>query len=305
MGMSNTYGQADEAQVNNALHAALEAEMTFWDTADVYGNGQNERLLSPLLQGRREHIVLASKCGITGRNADGLTLNGRPDYIAKSCEASLARLGTDYLDLYYLHRVDPDVPIEESVGAMGELVDRGLVRFVGLSEANAQDIVKAHREYPLSAVQSEYSLFTRGLENEILPLLRELGIGLVAYSPLGRGCLTGSITETTDLPPDDFRRQLPRFQAENLKKNSTLVQRVKSVAQNRGSTPAQVALAWLLCRGDNVIPIPGTKRPAYVLENAQAARVELSEKELEALDFSADSVAGERYPSLLAKAIRS
>lgn len=298
MGMSGSYGPSDEAKSLRALHASLEAEMRFWDTADVYGGGANERLLSEVLKTYREQVILASKCGITGRNAEGLTLNGRPDYIHASCKCSLKRLGVEYLDLYYLHRVDPDVPIEESVGAIGELVSQGLVRYAGLSEAGANTIRRAHREFPLSALQSEYSLFTRDIESEILPLLRELEIGLVAYSPLGRGMLTGEL----ELSEQDFRRQLPRFQGENLSKNLKMVERVQQVARNRDATPAQVALAWLLQHQD-VIPIPGTKNPERVLENAASAKLELSSQELEALDFSSVAVAGDRYPDFLNRAV--
>lgn len=302
MSMSHSYGPADEVEALKALQASLEEDVIFWDTADVYGNGHNERLLSPVLARRRSDIVLATKCGITGRNADGLTLNGRPGYIAQACEASLRRLGVEHIDLFYLHRVDPDVPVEESVGAMGELVHRGLVRAVGLSEASPESIRRAHKEFPLSALQSEYSLFTREVEVEILPLIRELGITLVAYSPLGRGLLSGESVDPNSLAADDFRRQLPRFEEENLKRNAGLVQRVCEVARSGGWTPAQVALAWLLSRGSDVVPIPGTKRPQYVVQNAQACRVDLSLAELEKLDF-ADQVAGARYPDSLARAV--
>ena len=230
MSMSSTYGPADEVEAGKALQASLEAEMSFWDTADVYGGGANERFIAPFLSGRREQIVVASKCGITGRNADGLTVNGRPRYIYQACEDSLKRLNTDHIDLFYLHRVDPDVPIEESVGAIGELISRGLVKYAGICEASAETIRRAHGEFPLTAVQSEYSLFTREIENEILPLLRELDVALVAYSPLGRGFLTGNITSSEDIAADDFRRQLPRFEEENLKKNLRWVKRVEEVA---------------------------------------------------------------------------
>ena len=302
MSMSSTYGPVDEVEAGKALQASLEAEMNFWDTADVYGGGANERFIAPFLNGHREQIVLASKCGITGRNADGLTLNGRPRYIYQACEDSLKRLNTDYIDLFYLHRVDPDVPIEESVGAIGELVSRGLVKYAGICEAGAETIRRAHGEFPLTAVQSEYSLFTRGVESEILPLLKELGIALVAYSPLGRGYLTGNITSAEDIAADDFRRQLPRFEEENLKKNLRWVKRVEEVARAHGATTAQIALAWLL-DNESVIPIPGTKRPKYIFENAGAARIELGPQEREYLDFQESAIAGDRYPEILNKAV--
>lgn len=302
MGMSETYGPKEETHTLQALHASLEAEMNFWDTADIYGNGGNERLLSKVLATYRNQIVLASKCGITGRDAEGLVINGRPDYIHRACEASLKRLGVEYIDLYYLHRVDPDVPVEESVGALGELVDKGMVRFIGLSEAAADTVKRGHKEFPLSAVQSEYSLFSRGVEEEVLPLLRELKIALVAYSPLGRGFLTGEIRHESDLASNDFRRQLPRFTEENLQKNARLVERVKEVAKARHATPAQVALAWL-CNKSGVIPIPGTTRPQRVFENAEAARLSLDATELEALNFSPQSVQGARYSPILAKSV--
>ena len=302
MGMSETYGPAEESRSVRTLHAALEAGMTFWDTADVYGGGGNERLLSQVLKTYRSQVVLASKCGIAGRDADGLVVNGRPKYIYQACEASLKRLGVEHLDLYYLHRVDPDVPIEESVGAIGELVGRGLVRFAGISEAGAETIRRGHSEFPLSAVQSEYSLFTRGVEEEVLPTLKELGIGLVAYSPLGRGYLTGGIKAETDLADNDFRRQLPRFSEENLKRNYRLVARLKEVAEARGATAAQVALAWLAQR-EGVIPIPGTTKPERVFENAQAGRMELEPQEMATLDFDARSVSGARYSPYLEKAV--
>lgn len=302
MGMSNTYGQVEEPRAIQTLYAALEAGISFWDTADIYGNGGNERLLSRVLSTYRPQVVLASKGGITGRNAEGLTVNGRPDYLRRACEDSIKRLGVEHLDLYYLHRVDPDVPIEESVGSMGELVQKGMVRFVGLSEASADTIRRAHKEYPLSAVQSEYSLFSRGVEKEVLPTLKELGVGLVAYSPLGRGYLTGSIRHESDLAADDFRRQLPRFSEENLRKNRRLVERVEAVARARNSTCAQVALAWLLQR-EGVVPIPGTSKPDRVFENAQAARMALDAAELEQLDFAPEQVKGDRYSPMLQKAV--
>ena len=305
MGMSGTYGQADQVQAVKALQAALEAEIVFWDTADIYGGGRNEQILAQVVKGKRESLVLATKCGITGRNADGLTLNGRPDYIYQACERSLKRLGTDYIDLFYLHRLDPDVPVEESIGAIGELVGRGLVRYAGLSEVSSSTLKRAHDEFPVSALQSEYSLLTRDLESEVIPTLKELKIGLVAYSPLGRGLLTGQVLTEQDLGIGDFRRELPRFQGDNLKKNLKLAARLREVAEARGSTTAQVALAWTWHQGLNVVPIPGTKRPEYMVQNADAFRLELSPQELDALNFSSQEVAGSRYPKELASSVGS
>ncbi|MCA9776440.1 MAG: aldo/keto reductase [Candidatus Eremiobacteraeota bacterium] len=301
MGMSGTYGEADQVQAVRALQAALEEEVAFWDTADIYGGGRNEELLAPLLKGRREKVVLATKCGITGRNADGLTVNGRPDYIHKACEQSLRRLQTDYIDLYYLHRLDPDVPVEESVGAIGELVSKGLVKYVGLSEVSPATLARGHGEHPISALQSEYSLITRELEKEMLPALKELGIGLVAYSPLGRGLLTDKPLSSESLASQDFRRELPRFQDDNLRKNEKFAARVREVARRHGCTATQVALAWIWQRQPGVVPIPGTKRPEFIRQNAQALRIELGEADLEALDFS--GVSGSRYPKSLASSV--
>ena len=303
MGMSWAYGQADEAKALDCLYLALELGVTFWDTADVYGEGKNEELLARVLKTERPRVQLATKCGITGRDADGLTVNCRPDYIQQACKSSMKRLGVDSLDLLYLHRVDPQVPIEESVGAMGELVSAGYVRYIGLSEAKAETIRKAHREFPLSAVQSEYSLFTRGVEDSVLPTLRELKIGLVPYSPLGRGMLTGAITKETALAESDMRRQLPRFDKDNLEQNLRLVDEIEAVAKEHGCSPAQMALGWVLAQGDDIIPIPGTKRSSYLRDNAQAVRLELSVAGRERLDGISTRVAGERYPSFLMKAV--
>lgn len=303
MGMSQAYGPADEGKALDTLYLALELGVTFWDTADVYGQGANERLLARVLKTERPRVQLASKCGITGRNADGLTVSGRPDYIHQACKASLRRLGVDALDLFYLHRVDPQIPIEESVGAMGELVGQGYVRYLGLSEASAATIRRAHREFPLSAVQSEYSLFSREVEDEVLPTLRELGIGLVPYSPLGRGMLTGAITAETRLEDDDFRHALPRFAPENLSSNLRLVEEIKREARAHGCSPAQLALGWVLSRGEDVIPIPGTKRSAYLRDNAQAVHLDLSAPARQALEQISQKVSGARYPAALMKAV--
>ncbi len=303
MGMSWAYGLADEAKALDCLYVALELGVTFWDTADVYGDGKNELLLARVLKTERSRVQLATKCGITGRDEDGLTVNGRPDYIHQACRASMKRLGVDTLDLLYLHRVDPKVPIEESVGAMGELVSEGYVRYIGLSEAKAETIRKAHREFPLSAVQSEYSLFTREVEESVLPTLRELKIGLVPYSPLGRGLLTGAITADTQLAESDMRRNLPRFEKQNLDHNLRLVEEIKAVAKAHGCSPAQMALGWVLAQGEDIIPIPGTKRSSYLRDNAQAVRLSLSEAGCQRLNEISKEVAGERYPSSLMKAV--
>ncbi len=303
MGMSWTYGKPDESKVMDTLYLALELGVTFWDTADVYGQGENERLLARVLKSERSRVQLASKGGIAGRDSDGLIINGRPDYLQQACKASLKRLEVEYLDLYYLHRVDPRVPIEESVGALGELVNQGYLRYIGLSEAGAQTIRRAHREFPLSAVQSEYSLFSRDVELEVLPTLRELKIGLVPYSPLGRGLLTGGITAQTKLDENDFRQLMPRFSSENLHTNLGLVERIKKVAQDHGCSPAQLALGWVLAQGDDVIPIPGTKRSTYLRDNVQAIALELSAQGKEALERVSGQVAGARYPELLMKAV--
>ena len=303
MGMSWAYGLADEAKALDSLYVALELGVTFWDTADVYGDGRNEELLARVLKTERSRVELATKCGITGRDDDGLTVNGRPDYIQQACKASMKRLGVDTLDLLYLHRVDPKIPIEESVGAMGELVSQGHVRYIGLSEAKAETIRRAHSEFPLSAVQSEYSLFTRGVEESILPTLRELKIGLVPYSPLGRGMLTGAITAETKLEDDDMRRHLPRFEKANLAQNLRLVEEITSVAKAHGCSPAQMALGWVLAQGEDVIPIPGTKRSSYLRDNAQSIHLDLSVQGRQRLDAISQEVAGERYPSALMRAV--
>lgn len=303
MGMSWAYGEANDVQALATLREALELGVNFWDTADVYAGGQNEQLLAEVLKGQRDRVVVGSKCGITGRNADGYTLNGRPDYIHRSCDKSLKRLGIDVIDLYYLHRLDPDVPVEESVGAIGELIDKGKVRFAGLSEVSAETIRRAHGEFPLSAVQSEYSLFSRGVEAEVLPLLRELKIGFVPYCPLGRGLLTGAITQETKFESEDFRLKQPRFQEQNLARNLRLVEKVKSVAKAHGCTPAQFAIAWVMHSGSDVVPIPGTKRPKYLRENAEAATIEISPAALAEVDFQEKEIAGRRHTDLHMKSL--
>jgi aryl-alcohol dehydrogenase-like predicted oxidoreductase len=298
MGMSEFYGSGDEAESIATIQLALDLGITLLDTADMYGHGANEELVGRAIADRRDEVVLATKFGLVRDPEDPTArgINGRPDYVHAACDASLRRLGVDHIDLYYQHRVDSDVPIEETVGAMAELVERGKVRFLGLSEASAETIRRAHEVHPIAALQSEYSLWTREIEEEILPTVRELGIGLVAYSPLGRGFLTGQITSTETLDPDDFRRRNPRFQGENLRRNLAIVERVRDIAETHQATPGQVALAWVLARGDDIVPIPGTKRRTYLRQNADALELELSAEEMATLeDFTA---AGDRYPDM-------
>jgi aryl-alcohol dehydrogenase-like predicted oxidoreductase len=302
MGMSEFYGSADASEAVATIHRALELGVTFLDTADQYGFGDNERLVGEAIADRRDEVVLATKFGIVRdrENPSVRGISGRPEYVATACDASLRRLAADHIDLYYQHRVDPDVPIEETVGAMAELVDAGKVRFLGLSEASAQTIRRAHAVHPISALQSEYSLWSRDPEDEVLPVLRELGIGLVAYSPLGRGFLTGEITSPDDLAPDDFRRHSPRFQGANFARNLELLERVREIARQKDATPGQLALAWVAAQGADVVPIPGTKRRAYLEQNVQAAEIELSADELAALDEAAPAgaAAGDRYADM-------
>ncbi len=301
MGMSDFYGPADEATSMAVLHRALDLGMNFLDTSDIYGNGANERLLSGLLANRRREVVLATKFGIV-RNADGLSagVNGKPAHVHASCDASLRRLGVNHIDLYYLHRVDKSVPIEETVGAMAELVRAGKVRHLGLSEASAETIRRAHRVHPIAAVQSEYSLWTRDVEAEVLPTCRELGIALVPYSPLGRGFLTGAIRSADQLAANDWRRVNPRFQDAQLTQNLALADAIVALARDHGLTPAQLALAWLLDRGPDIVPIPGTRSIGRLDENAMAARIRLNDVLREELRDLLDQhpVAGARYPEV-------
>ncbi len=299
MGMSEFYGTGDEAESIATIHRAIELGVTFLDTADAYGPFTNERLVGEAIKGRRDQVILASKFG-NERREDGswVGVNGKPEYVKNACDASLRRLGVDHIDLYYQHRVDPEVPIEETVGAMKELVEAGKVKYLGLSEAGAGTIRRGHSVHPISALQSEYSLFSRDVEDEILPAVRELGIGFVAYSPLGRGFLTGRWKSVSDLPEGDTRvGRYPRFEEENFRKNLELVERVKEIAAEKDVTPGQLALAWVLARGDDVVPIPGTKRRKYLEENAAAANLELDDENLRRIEEAAPrgSVAGERY----------
>ena len=301
MGMSEFYGSADEGEAIATIQRALDLGVTFLDTADMYGPFTNEKLVGRAIAGRRDEVVLATKFG-NQRGEDGsfLGINGKPDYVRAACDASLRRLGVEHIDLYYPHRVDKTVPIEETVGAMAELVEQGKVRHLGLSEASPETIRRAHAVHPISALQTEYSLWTRDPEDAVLPTVRELGIGFVAYSPLGRGFLSGAITKPEDLAEDDFRRRNPRFQGANFDKNLELVERVREIASERDVTPGQLALAWLLHRGDDVVPIPGTKRREYLEENAAASAIELSADELERIDEAAPAgvTAGDRYPDM-------
>jgi aryl-alcohol dehydrogenase-like predicted oxidoreductase len=297
MGMSQAYGAGDDAESARTVARALDLGVNFIDTADVYGVGHNEELVGRALAGRRHETVLATKFGNV-RPPDGAEyVNGRPDYVPKACDASLTRLGVDVIDLYYLHRVDPNVPIEDTVGAMARLVDAGKVRHLGLSEAGAATLRRAHAEHPIAALQSEYSLWSRDVEAEILPACRELGIGFVPYSPLGRGFLSGEITGLEALADNDRRRGHPRFAAENLERNVGLLATLRELAAARRCTPAQIALAWLLAQSEDLVPIPGTKRRRYLEENAAAVDVALEPADLEALDaaFPQGVAAGERY----------
>jgi aryl-alcohol dehydrogenase-like predicted oxidoreductase len=299
MGMSEFYGPGDEAESIATIHRALELGVTFLDTADMYGPHTNEELVGRALQGRRDQVVLATKFGVV-RTEGERRIAGDADYVKAACEGSLRRLGVDHIDLYYQHRVDTSVPIEETVGAMAELVAAGKVRYLGLSEAAVETIRRAHAVHPISALQSEYSLWTRDPEDGHLDALRELGIGLVAYSPLGRGFLTGEIRAVDDLADDDFRRYSPRFQGENFERNLELVERVRELATEKGVTPGQLALAWVLNQGPDIVPIPGTKRRTYLEENVAAATIELTPSDLARLDEAAPkgATAGDRYPDM-------
>ena len=297
MGMSDFYGDSDEARSIETLHHALDLGVNFWDTADMYGTGENEKLLSKVLKERRDEVVLATKFGVV-RGDDGsfVGLSGKPEYVVRACDASLQRLGVDHIDLYYQHRVDPTTPIEDTVGAMSRLVEAGKVRHLGLSEAAAATLRRASEVHEITALQTEYSLWTRDVEEEILPACRELGIGLVPYSPLGRGFLTGRFRSVEDLDEDDWRRNNPRFQGENFDKNLQLADQIREMAEARGCTAAQLALAWLLAQGDDIVPIPGTRSPKRLAENAASAEVELSQDDLDAIAEALPSVVGLRYP---------
>ncbi|WP_367138820.1 aldo/keto reductase [Saccharothrix sp. HUAS TT1] len=293
MGMSQSYGAGDEAESTATVHRALDLGVRLLDTADVYGAGANEELVGRAIRSRRDEVVLATKFGLADPDRKP---RGDAGYVRRAAEASLRRLGVDHVDLYYQHRVDPDVPIEETVGAMAELVAEGKVRYLGLSEAGAATIRRAHAVHPISAVQSEWSLWTRDIEAEVAPTCRELGIGIVPFSPLGRGFLTGRVTSVADLAEDDVRRTLPRFADGNFARNTAIVEALRALAAERGVTAGQLALAWVHHRGEHVVPIPGTKRVEYLEENVAAADLRLSADDLRAIEDAAPAVAGDRYP---------
>jgi aryl-alcohol dehydrogenase-like predicted oxidoreductase len=307
MGMSMAYGAADEQESIATIHRALELGVTFLDTADMYGNGANELLIGKAIGDRRDRAILATKFGIQGYDLERqmLMINGRPDYVHQACDASLQRLGVDCIDLYYLHRVDPTVAIEETVGAMAELVKQGKVRYLGLSEANSATIRRAQAVHPISALQTEYSLWSRDPEDEILATVRELGIGFVPYSPMGRGFLSGKITSPDDFAEDDFRRHQPRFQGKNFYRNLQFVDRVKEIAAEKNATPGQLALAWLLAQGDDIAPIPGTKRRIFLEENVSAVDIALTADDLARIDAVAaqNATAGDRYSAPLMSSV--
>ena len=300
MGMSAFYGVRDEAEAIATVHRAIDKGVTLIDTADMYAAGANEELVGRALKGRRNEVVLVTKFGQTwGPDKKPTGVNGRPEYVKAACDASLKRLGTDHIDLYFQHRVDPGVPVDETFGAMGELVKAGKVRFLGICEAAPATIEKAHKSHPIIAVQTEYSLWSREPEAEIIPTCRKLGLGYIAYSPLGRGFLTGAIKQPDDLAADDIRRIMPRFQGENFAKNIKLVEAVESAAKSKGCTPSQLALAWVLAKGADIVPIPGTKQRRYLDENVEASQLVLSPTEVAELDaaFPMDAAAGTRYPA--------
>jgi len=299
MGMSAFYGTADEGEAIRTIHRAIELGCTFLDTAEMYGPYKNEELLGKALKGRRDEVVIATKFGVRAAPTDDepyrRVLDGSPENVRRSVEGSLQRLGTDHIDLYYQHRIDPDTPIEETVGALGELVQQGKILHLGLSEAAPDTIRRAHAAHAVTAVQSEYSLWSRDIEAEVLPTLRELGIGLVAYSPIGRGFLAGRFTNPSELDEGDFRRSNPRFVGENLERNQRLAAKIRELAEEKGVTSGQLALAWVLAQGDDIVPIPGTKRVSYLEENWGATEVELTADDLERIDAELPQAAGERY----------
>ena len=306
MGMSEFYGAYDDDTSIKVIHRAIDSGVTFFDTADMYGVGHNESLLGRAIKGRRDGLIIATKFGnVRGPNGERLGISGKPDYVKSACDASLKRLGVDVIDLYYQHRVDPATPIEDTVGAMADLVKAGKVRYLGLSEAAPATIRRAHKTHKITALQTEYSLWSREPETEILPLLRELGIGFIPYSPLGRGFLTGRFASTNDLPDGDFRKMSPRFSQENFELNRKLVHMIEELAKNKKATPAQIALQWVLSKGDDIVPIPGTKRLSYLQDNLGALSISLSMAERDMLEaaFPIGVAKGDRYPAAAMAAV--